>query len=226
MFEEAYTAAVNGDFDALLEWDDEMERLDDYYESSPNTKVAWEEAYLKWEEQNPDKIELISAVWAEGEARRWIEDTPVEYISGCECVDMGLSVKWAAYNVGAKYIGDYGSYLTYNEAIEFANSCDARLPSAEEFQELIYNCEWRWTKYYDEVGYVVRSFENGHSIFLPAAGAYYDSSLYNLALCGYYWSSDRWDKEYAYHLYFDSEYPNTEEYYHVNSGHSVRLVVE
>jgi hypothetical protein len=38
-------------------------------------------------------------------------------------------------------------------------------------------------------GYKVTSKKNGNSIFLPAAGCRYDSSLYGAGSTGYYWSS-------------------------------------
>ena len=42
-------------------------------------------------------------------------DGPTDYSGGCEAVDLGLSVKWASYNVGAKAPEEYGSYFAYGE---------------------------------------------------------------------------------------------------------------
>jgi hypothetical protein len=57
-------------------------------------------------------------------------------------------------------------------------------------------------------GYKVTSKKNGNSIFLPAAGCRYDSSLPNAGSGGYYWSSSLLtdDPYYAYVLYFYSDY--------------------
>lgn len=38
-----------------------------------------------------------------------------EYINGYEAVDLGLSVKWAAYNVGASSAEEYGNYYAWGE---------------------------------------------------------------------------------------------------------------
>ena len=45
-------------------------------------------------------------------------DGPTDYSGGCEAVDLGLSVKWASYNVGAKAPEEYGSYFAYGETKE------------------------------------------------------------------------------------------------------------
>ena len=48
-------------------------------------------------------------------------DGPTDYSGGCEAVDMGLSVKWASYNVGAKAPEEYGSYFVWGETKEKSN---------------------------------------------------------------------------------------------------------
>ena len=45
-------------------------------------------------------------------------DGPTDYSGGCDAVDLGLSVKWAAYNVGATAPEEYGSYFAYGETKE------------------------------------------------------------------------------------------------------------
>jgi hypothetical protein len=56
-------------------------------------------------------------------------------------------------------------------------------------------------------GYKVTSKKNGNSIFLPAAGCRYDSSLVSAGSCGYYWSRSLYtrDPSRAYDLGFDSD---------------------
>lgn len=76
-----------------------------------------------------------------------------------------------------------------------------RMPASEEFEELINNCKWTWVNQ-NGFGYIVTSNKNGNSIFLPAAGLYYNnSSTPSGGLGGYYWSRDIGMNE----LYFDHE---------------------
>lgn len=115
-----------------------------------------------------------------------------------EYVDLGLSVKWARYNVGASTPDDYGDYFTWGEtlavsaralspyddddATDFAGDAtydaataewgDAwKTPTKDQLEELKSNCIWEWGTY---DGTSVKGFlvtgSNGNSIFLPAAG--------------------------------------------------------
>ena len=64
-----------------------------------------------------------------------------------------------------------------------------RMPTLEQFQELLDKCKWQWTKRNSAKGHLVTG-PNGNSIFLPASGGYVDK-LYNDNVCGYYWSRTR-----------------------------------
>ena len=64
-----------------------------------------------------------------------------------------------------------------------------RMPTREERDELLNNCTWKWTTQNGVYGYKVTSKKNGNSIFLPAAGYRFVSSLYNVGSYGDYWSS-------------------------------------
>ena len=46
---------------------------------------------------------------------------PTDFSGGCEAVDLGLSVKWASYNVGAKNVEGRGSYFAWGETSEKSN---------------------------------------------------------------------------------------------------------
>ena len=166
-------------------------------------------------------------------------------------VDLGLSVKWATCNIGASSPSDYGDYFAWGEdetksTYDKDNSTtygrdnytfrDAakkkwggtwRMPTADEFQELIDNCTWTWTTQGSHYGYRVTSKKNGNSIFLPAAGGRYGSSLSNDGTGGYYWSSTPYASysNYAYYLYFCSTYHNVN-YDARYNGRSVRPVSE
>ena len=65
---------------------------------------------------------------------------------------------------------------------------DWRLPTKEEFQELIDNCEWEWTKESGSYwGYKVTG-PNGNSIFLPAGGMERRNEWINRESGLYYWT--------------------------------------
>ena len=66
---------------------------------------------------------------------------------------------------------------------------DWRLPTKEEFQELIDKCKWEWTRSYSHWGYNVTG-PNGNSIFLPAGGMMRRKTEYvNYESGLYYWTS-------------------------------------
>lgn len=175
---------------------------------------------------------------------------------GHEWVDLGLSVKWATCNVGASTPDAYGNYYAWGDIKTKSNfnlsncvtlhksagsiggnsSLDAaranwggnwRMPTKEEFQELIDNCTWTWTSQNGHNGYKVTSKKNSQSIFLPAAGGRYGDKLNVEGMFGYYWSSipaSRVDTEYSCSLYFDEGSQNLGLYYRVY-GYCVRPVL-
>lgn len=46
---------------------------------------------------------------------------PTDFSGGCEAVDLGLSVKWASYNVGAQNVENLGFYFAWGETTEKTN---------------------------------------------------------------------------------------------------------
>ena len=177
--------------------------------------------------------------------------TTLEEVSATpEYVDLGLSVKWATFNVGATKPEEYGDYFAWGETepkevynwstykwckgseksqtkyctsssygtvdnktvLEAADDAARanwggswRMPTKAEQDELRNNCTWTWTTQNGVNGYKVTG-TNGNSIFLPAAGCRFDSSLSRAGSCGYCWSSSlNTDYPYyAYGLYFSS----------------------
>ena len=140
-------------------------------------------------------------------------------IAGHGYVDLGLpsGLKWATCNVGAENPEDYGDYFAWGETSPKAeytseNSItygeqmsdisgnaqyDAatanwggswRMPAKDELWELLDYCEFEWTQVNGVYGSKVIG-PNGNSIFLPAAGRRFESSLYYAVEYGYYWSS-------------------------------------
>ena len=145
-------------------------------------------------------------------------------------------LKWATCNVGANSPEEYGNYYAWGETYtkdEYdRDNCDLwevemkniggdpdydvatsewgeewRLPTKEEFEELVKECEWKWMKKKGVNGKRVTG-PNGKSIFLPAAGYRNESSLGDGSY-GSYWSStpkDGYDDSYAWSLdFFDVE---------------------
>ena len=99
-----------------------------------------------------------------------------------------------------------------------------RMPTKAEQDELRNNCTWTWTTQNGVNGYKVTG-TNGNSIFLPAAGCRYDSSLNIAGSYGFYWSSSL-NSGYpsdAYYLYFSSSSVDWDRDYRYY-GHSVRPV--
>lgn len=127
-------------------------------------------------------------------------------------------LKWATMNVGASSPEDYGHYFAWGEVelkYDFNSGNSAtfnrvigniggnpqydvarakwgdswRMPTKEEFQELLIYCEWNFTTLGRHKGYMVTG-PNGNKIFFPAAGIC--SSDYPkkwAGVNGYYWSS-------------------------------------
>ena len=122
-------------------------------------------------------------------------------------IDLGLSVKWASCNVGANSPEEYGEYLedVWKED-SLSRHVAWRVPSVDEFNELIDKCKWTWTKLNDVNGYDITG-PNGNSIFLPATGYYgYDGEFYVNEACRYLSSTPAY-KGYewcTYYLWADS----------------------
>ena len=134
----------------------------------------------------------------------------------------------------SKYVAE-GKYGTVDSRTRLELSDDAarqrwggswRMPTREEFQELVDKCRWSWTTEGGHAGYKVTG-PNGRSIFLPAAGYRYGSSLLNAGEYGYYWSSSLGtsDSSSAGSLDFNGGDHNVLDYYRYY-GHSVRSVTE
>ena len=159
-------------------------------------------------------------------------------------VDLGLSVKWAGCNVGAKSPEDYGDYFAWGEtspkldyggmySITYGSSISSmksrgiigsdgnltaghdaattnwggswRMPTLDEIKELVNNCSLEWTTINGVYGTLITG-PNDNSIFLPAAGYRFNTSLTNAGLDGFYWSATpSSNSNYAYDLGFNSD---------------------
>ena len=149
-----------------------------------------------------------------------------------EAIDLGLpsSTKWASCNVGATKPEEFGDYYDWGETkekIDYGENVFSLddisgteydvayekwggnwvMPTLDDIKELLDNCTSEWTTLNDVNGMKFTSNINGNSIFLPAAGRRWDtSSVSNVGVFGYYWSSTLNPSSNAYYLYFRSDY--------------------
>ena len=101
-----------------------------------------------------------------------------------------------------------------------------RMPTKAECQELLDNCDVTWTDDYNGTGvagWVLTSKNNGNSVFFPAAGYCYDSSVDFVGLYGNYLSAAWGLPSLASYLYFDYRDWGMDSYYRYY-GYSVRGV--
>ena len=102
---------------------------------------------------------------------------------------------------------------------------DWRMPTKQEFDDLISQCDWTWGSKNGVNGYIVlgKGDYSSKSIFLPCAGYGRGTSLSNAGSAGAYWSSvPGSDCDGACYLYFDSGGHDTYYSYYRASGQSVR----
>ena len=140
------------------------------------------------------------------------------------------------YNWSTYFDSDFDRYNLESGLRELLPEDDAatanwgsgwQMPSKEQIDELI-NSEYttaEWTTQGGVNGRLITSKSNGNSIFLPAAGYRYDTSLNYAGSDGNYWSRSLSTNysDYAYRLYFNSGNVVTY-YYYRSSGQSVRPV--
>ena len=119
--------------------------------------------------------------------------------SGCknkaddEFVDLGLpsGTLWKISNTKI--------FCTYDEALQ---AIGGQLPTKEQFEELISQCDWTWL---DSGGYLVKG-KNGNSISLPANGQKYGDEVADARGVGAYWSrTTKGEGELVYYMEFTSE---------------------
>ena len=139
----------------------------------------------------------------------------------------GSSTTLTKYNNSSSY-GTVDNKTTLEAADDAATQIwggNWRMPTIDEWQELIDNCTWTWTTLNGVNGRKVVA-TNGNSIFLPAAGGRYNDVLNSAGSYGYYWSSSlrTYSPSSAQCVYFysGSRYSYFSSRY---CGHSVRPVV-
>lgn len=115
----------------------------------------------------------------------------------------------------ANYSASTGASLTDNVPVSAAYDMaranfgpNSKLPTKEQFKELIDNCTSEWITINGVSGLKFRSSVNGNSIFIPASGSYDRTTLGDYGSIGRYWSSSYISTDYAYGLGFSSSNVN------------------
>ena len=140
------------------------------------------------------------------------------------------------FNSGDYYMGNYSSdgyngftdnlttLLPEDDAATANWGSDWRMPTKEEWQELLDNTTNTWTTQNGVNGRLFTA-SNGNSLFLPAAGYRGDSSLDGAGSYGGYWSSSLLTDRpcFAWYFYFDSGHCYMDDIGR-NYGHSLRPV--
>lgn len=128
-----------------------------------------------------------------------------------DLVDLGLSTKWAKYNVGATSETEIGGLFGFGDMTGFNTSIDpanfasadiyktandlvfsafegkATMPTIAEFEELFALCTKEWIEVEGVAGYKFTG-PNGNSIFMPAAGSRTQATTTGIGVEGYYLS--------------------------------------
>lgn len=144
-------------------------------------------------------------------------------------VDLGLSVKWASWNLGASSPEGYGALYAwgvpdakpgYNgdtqrpDKFKYKEISGTeydiarakwggkwRLPTYSEQHELATKCKWEICEINNIVGLKVTG-PNNNSIFLPAAGYENSVNITQRGEKGYYWSGTRGSDQHSYYPHY------------------------
>ena len=158
-----------------------------------------------------------------GDYFAWGETTTKTEYTDDNCPTYGLS-KSELQSQG--YIDGEGNLTSQYDAATANWGGTWRMPTYAELNELNTQCTWEWINTNDFTGYKVTG-PNGNSIFLPAAGYRYGSSLDCAGSYGYYRSSTPND-----YLAISADYLNFGSSYHImefssrSLGLSVRPILE
>ena len=146
-----------------------------------------------------------------------------------DLVDLGLSTKWAKYNVGATSGSEMGGLFGFGDMTGFNTSLDparyasadiyktandiankafggkVTMPTIAEFEELFTLCTKEWTEVDGVAGYKFTG-PNGNSIFLPAAGSRTQGTTTGVGTEGYYLSGsiNASDNQFAMSYHFNN----------------------
>lgn len=182
---------------------------------------------VKWASFNigasePEEYGLYYA-WGETETKREYNWSTYKWCSGSE-------ESLTKYNYQKRYgIVDNKSVLEAEDDVACVKlGGNWRMPTHDEWTELLENCTWVWTTQNGISGRLVTSKNNNKSIFLPAAGSRSDTGLIGAGSYGNYWSSSRRSDvpSCAWSVFFNTSDLLNCNYYTRRFGLSVRPVTE
>ncbi len=164
--------------------------------------------YFAWGETAPKDVYNWSTY-------KWCNGSNVSLTKYCTKSDYGYN----GFTDGKTELDPEDDAATANWGSEW------RMPTRAQQEELRVECTWQWTTRNGVNGYLVTSNHNGASLFLPAAGDRWGSSLLDVGSWGYYWSRTLYGSYpgSAYYLYFGSDHVGWF-YYGRCTGFSVRAV--
>ena len=131
--------------------------------------------YYAWGEIEPYYISLDPLTWKNGKSAGY------DWPSYRWCY--GSSWPMTKYNSEEKTVLEFADDVAH---VRLGGNW--RMPTDGECTELREQCTWEWTTQSGVNGLKVTGL-NGNSLFLPAAGYWYDFYFDNAGSCGYYWSS-------------------------------------
>ena len=160
---------------------------------------------------------------------------------------------WSVCNMGADKPEEFGSYYAWGETstkssynwntysigteldslpvLDDAHDAAAanwgygwRMPSREDFDEIVTYCTKAWTTRNNVYGYLITG-PNGNSMFLPASGGRGDGNIYESGSCGFYWLNSVYtsDTQFAWGFLLDSDSFSETSYYRMY-GQTIRPV--
>lgn len=107
-------------------------------------------------------------------------------------IGLGLSVQWAPSNYGTDNPYGLGNCYRWGEWPTVEDGW--RVPTAEEFDELMELCTWEWHQGTQDIpAHYVVTGPSGERIILPAAGYISGEKTVSAGKWGYLWSSSRDD---------------------------------
>ncbi len=162
-----------------------------------------------------DGSTIVRPVWEVEKITFGTAESTVESAAPETAVDLGLSVQWAPFNIGATSASEAGFLVGWGDVTAQNHSTDLkyyptltpdghivntsydlakvmwedkwRMPTDGEITELMTQCDWEWTEQDGVKGYLVKSRTNENSIFLPVTGVRSGSDTSENE-AGYYWS--------------------------------------
>ena len=162
-----------------------------------------------------DGSTIVRPVWEVEKITFGTAESTVESAAPEAAVDLGLSVQWAPFNIGATSASEAGFLVGWGDVTAQNHSTDLkyyptltpdghivntsydlakvmwedkwRMPTDGEITELMTQCDWEWTEHDGVKGYLVKSRTNENSIFLPVTGVRTGNDTSETE-AGYYWS--------------------------------------